>query len=93
MAEALGNLFESDVFESYWAGTELKDKLNQDAVRIIKDLYNVDINKTHKSKFLYDIPEVNIVVKMGAFGLSFFTLKSWRRLGARRSNRKKWSGI
>lgn len=65
MAEALGKLFASDVFESYSAGTELRPQINQDAVRIIKDLYNVDMNETQKSKLLTDIPEVDIAVKMG----------------------------
>lgn len=65
MAEALSKLFESDVFEAYSAGTELRDTINQDAVRIIKDLYKVDMNKEHKSKLLKDIPSVDIVVKMG----------------------------
>ncbi|MCD2346143.1 arsenate reductase/protein-tyrosine-phosphatase family protein [Clostridium guangxiense] len=65
MAEALSKLFASDVFESYSAGTELRDTINQDAVRIINDLYNVDMNKEHKSKLLKDIPSVDIVVKMG----------------------------
>ncbi|WP_058484901.1 arsenate reductase ArsC [Defluviitalea phaphyphila] len=65
MAEALGKLFASDVFESYSAGTQLKDQINQDAVRIIKKLYNVDMNKTQKSKLLTDIPKVDIVIKMG----------------------------
>lgn len=65
MAEALSKLFASDVFEAYSAGTELRDTINQDAVRIIKDLYNVDMNKEHKSKLLKDIPSVDIVVKMG----------------------------
>ena len=65
MAEALGKLFAGEVFESYSAGTQLRDTINQDAVRIIKDLYNVDMNDSHKSKLLYDIPEVDIVVKMG----------------------------
>ena len=65
MAEALGKLFAADVFESYSAGTELRDTINQDAARIIKDLYNVDMNETHKSKLLDDIPKVDIVVKMG----------------------------
>jgi arsenate reductase (thioredoxin) len=65
MAEALGKMFASDVFESYSAGTELRPQINQDAVRIIKDLYNVDMNVTQKSKLLEDIPEVDIVVKMG----------------------------
>lgn len=65
MAEALSKLFAADVFHSYSAGTELRDTINQDAVRIIKDLYKVDMNETHKSKLLDDIPAVDIVVKMG----------------------------
>lgn len=65
MAEALGNLFAGDVFESYSAGTETKPMINQDAVRIIKDLYKIDMNKTQKSKLLEDIPKVDIVIKMG----------------------------
>jgi arsenate reductase len=65
MAEALGKLFAGEVFESYSAGTELRDTINLDAVRIIKNLYNVDMNKTQKSKLLSDIPEVDIVIKMG----------------------------
>lgn len=65
MAEALGKLFASDVFESYSAGTELRPQINQDAVRIIKDLYKVDMNESQKSKLLEDIPEVDIAIKMG----------------------------
>lgn len=65
MAEALGRLFAADVFESYSAGTETKPQINQDAVRIIKDMYGVDMNEVHKSKLLTDIPEVDIVIKMG----------------------------
>ena len=65
MAEALGKLYGSDVFESYSAGTETKPQINQDAVRITKELYNIDMNKTQKSKLLSDIPEVDIVIKMG----------------------------
>ncbi|WP_326513856.1 arsenate reductase ArsC [Clostridium intestinale] len=65
MAEAISKLYASDVFEAYSAGTELKDQINQDAVRIIKSLHGVDMNESHKSKLLSDIPEVDIVVKMG----------------------------
>lgn len=65
MAEALSKLFASDVFEAYSAGTELRDTINQDAVRIIKDLYGIDMNKKHKSKLLKDIPRADIVIKMG----------------------------
>lgn len=65
MSEALGKVLGKDIFESYSAGTETKPEINQDAVRIIKDLYNINMNKTQKSKLLSDIPEVDIVVKMG----------------------------
>ncbi|AAK76850.1 arsenate reductase [Clostridium acetobutylicum] len=65
MAEALGKLFAADTFEAYSAGTELKDNINQDAVRIIRDLYDIDMNEKHKSKLLKDLPKVDIVIKMG----------------------------
>lgn len=65
MAEALGKIFGKDVFESYSAGTETKPQINEDAVRIIKDLYNVDMNETQKSKLLSEIPPIDIVIKMG----------------------------
>ncbi|MEW9079571.1 arsenate reductase ArsC [Terrisporobacter glycolicus] len=65
MAEALGRLFASEVFDSYSAGTETKPQINQDAVRVIRDMYGVNMNEVHTSKLLADIPEVDIVVKMG----------------------------
>ena len=65
MAEALGKIYGIDVFESYSAGTETKPQINQDAVRIIKSLYNVDMNEHQKSKLLSEIPTVDIVIKMG----------------------------
>jgi arsenate reductase len=65
MAEALGKILASDIFESYSAGTELRPKINQDAVRIIRELYNIDMNETQKSKLLEDIPNVDIVITMG----------------------------
>ncbi len=65
MAEALGKLYEGEAFESYSAGTELRPTINQDAVRIINELYNINMNETQKSKLLGDIPEVDIVIKMG----------------------------
>ena len=65
IAEALGRYFASDVFESYSAGTETKPKINQDAVRIMKQLYGIDMEKTQRSKLLSDIPPVDVVVTMG----------------------------
>ena len=49
MAEALGKLFASDVFDSYSAGTETKPQINEDAIKVIKDLYGVDMSKTQHS--------------------------------------------
>ncbi len=65
IAEALGKYLASDTFESYSAGTETKPQINQDAVRIMKDLYQIDMEKTQYSKLLSDIPPVDIVITMG----------------------------
>lgn len=65
MAEALGRHFASDVFESYSAGTETKPQINQDAVRLIKEIYGIDMEKTQHSKLIQDIPPIDIVIKMG----------------------------
>ena len=65
MAEALGRKLASDVFDSYSAGTELKPQINQDAVRVIRKLYDIEMNETYYSKLLEDIPEVDIVITMG----------------------------
>lgn len=65
MAEAITKLIASECFEAYSAGTETKPQINQDAVNIIKELYDVDMNETQKSKLLSDIPEVDIVITMG----------------------------
>lgn len=65
IAEALGKHFAIDVFESYSAGTETKPQINQDAVRLMKKLYGIDIEKTQRSKLLSDIPSVDIVITMG----------------------------
>ncbi len=65
IAEALGNHFAGDVFESCSAGTETKTQINQDAVRLMKRLYGIDMKATQYSKLLSDIPPVDIVVTMG----------------------------
>lgn len=65
IAEALGKHYASDVFECYSAGTETKPAINQDAVRLMKQLYGIDMEKTQYSKLLSDIPPVDIVITMG----------------------------
>lgn len=65
MAEALGKKLAADVFESYSAGTELKDHINPDAVRIMKNLYGIDMEKTQYNKLITDIPKPDVVISMG----------------------------
>lgn len=65
IAEALGKKLASDVFESYSAGTETKPRINQDAVRLMKQVHGIDMGETQYSKLLSDIPPVDVVITMG----------------------------
>ncbi len=65
IAEAFGKYYAGNIFESYSAGTEVKSQINQDAVRLMKKYYGIDMEKTQKSKLLTDIPKVDIVITMG----------------------------
>lgn len=65
IAEALAKHFASEVFDSYSAGTEVKSQINQDAVRLIKELYAIDMEKSQYPKILTDLPDIDIAVKMG----------------------------
>lgn len=65
IAEALGKHLASEVFESYSAGTETKPQINQSAVRLMKQIYGIDMERTQKSKLLEDIPTVDIIITMG----------------------------
>lgn len=65
IAEALGKHLAADVFESYSAGIETKPQINQDAVRIMKELYGIDMEKTQHSKLITDIPNPDAAISMG----------------------------
>ncbi len=65
IAEALGKYLASDVFESYSAGTQTVPQINQDAVWLMKQIYGIDMEQTQHSKFLNELPPVDIVVTMG----------------------------
>jgi arsenate reductase len=64
MAEAFGKVLGLDVFETFSAGTEIRNQINQDAVRIMKEI-GIDMELHQKSKLLQAIPEVDIVITMG----------------------------
>lgn len=65
MAEALGKHLAAEVFESYSGGTETKAQINPDALRLIKTRYGIDMEKSQYSKLLNELPEIDIVIKMG----------------------------
>ena len=65
IAEALGKKYLGDSFACYSAGTETKPQINQDAVRIMKELYDIDMEETQYSKLMADIPKPDIAISMG----------------------------
>lgn len=65
MAEALSKMYASDTFEAFSAGTDERDIINQDAVRIIKDLYDYDMNLKQSPKLVDKLPELDIIITMG----------------------------
>ena len=65
IAEALGKKLAADVFDSYSAGTVLKDHINPDAVRLMKQVHGTDMELTQHNKLLSDIPAPDIVIFMG----------------------------
>lgn len=65
IAEALGKLRASEHFESFSAGTCLKEHINPDAVRIIKELYGIDMEQSQHSKLVSDLPAIDILIYMG----------------------------
>ncbi|NCB74572.1 MAG: arsenate reductase ArsC [Clostridia bacterium] len=78
IAEALGRHFSSDVFDSFSAGTEPKEHINPDAVRLLKQLYGINMELTQSSKTLEELPPVDIVITMGC-GVACPYLPSKRR--------------
>lgn len=64
IAEALGNLYLQGEYECYSCGTVTKDKINQDALRIMKEHYQIDMSKQY-SKTVDQIPPCDISISMG----------------------------
>ena len=79
IAEALGRHLAADVFESYSAGTETKPRINPDAVRLMKQLYHIDMEaEGQHSKLLSDLPAVDVVITMGCNVQCPFLPCAWR---------------
>lgn len=65
IAEALGKMLASETFESFSAGTETRLQINQDAVRLMKERFDIDMEADQYSKLISDLPEIDIVITMG----------------------------
>ena len=65
IAEALGKHLRGNEFAFYSAGMETKPQINPDAVRLMKQLYGIDMEETQYSKLISDIPEPDIAISMG----------------------------
>ncbi len=65
IAEALGKHLRGGEFEFYSAGTETKPQINQNAVRLMKQIHGIDMEQTQYSKLIDEIPVPDIVISMG----------------------------
>lgn len=65
IAEAIGKIIAGDKYDFYSAGTQKQPKINQDAVRLIKAIYGVDMESTQYSKTIDEIPSPDIAISMG----------------------------
>lgn len=65
ISEALGNHLRGKEFLCFSCGTETKPYINRDAVRLMKELYGIDMEKKQYSKTYDKIPTPDIVISMG----------------------------
>lgn len=64
MAEALGRHLAADVFTSCSAGTETVPRINPDAVRLMREIYGIEMDGQY-SKILDKLPPVDVLITMG----------------------------
>ncbi len=65
MAEALGRKYLSDICQCYSAGTEIKPQINPDAVRLMKQVYSIDMEADQYPKLLSQVPQGDVIISMG----------------------------
>lgn len=66
IVDALGRHFAGDAFESCSVGTEKKPRIDQDAVRLMGEIYGVDIEaEGQRSKPVCDILDPDTAISMG----------------------------
>ena len=65
MAEALGRKLAANAFISCSAGTETVPQINPDAVRLMKAVHGIDMEKEQHSKHISTLGKVDVVITMG----------------------------
>ena len=65
MAEALGRHLAAAVFTSCSAGTETVPRINPDAVRLMREIYGIEMEPAQYSKTLDKLPPVDVLITMG----------------------------
>ena len=65
IAEALGKKLKGEEIDFYSAGTKIIPQINQDAVRLMKEIHRIDMEESQYSKLIDDLPEVDYVISMG----------------------------
>jgi len=65
MAEALGKKLRGGEFDFYSAGTKLKAGINPDAVRLMKEVYGIDMEESQYPKTMDTLPKVDLLISMG----------------------------
>ena len=65
IAQALGKYIAADVFDSYSAGTHVAAQINQDAVRLMKEIYHIDMEESQASTSVESLPALDVLVTMG----------------------------
>ncbi len=61
----------------------IKDQIDQDAVRLMKQIYHIDMEKSQYSKLISDLPEIDIGITMGCvMWLARPILQNTKRIGA-----------
>ncbi|WP_319378293.1 arsenate reductase ArsC [uncultured Methanocorpusculum sp.] len=64
IAEALCRHFAGDIFTCYSAGSDPGDRVDPTAVRLMQEIYGIDLS-TMRPKHISDLPDINIIVTMG----------------------------
>lgn len=65
MAEAISKHLAADTYEAYSAGDNIAEQIKPEAVQVIKELYGIDMTEKQYPKHVNDLPEMDIVVRMG----------------------------